>query len=193
MEEVAKGETAKASAVQPPTAKPRPVPRKRNQPRVDTTVQNGKPENIPPKPVLLPKPRRPPPNTPSIKPSEPTQKNVTDNNGLPIIKKPSVEEVTESVTTSVEEPSGKSINQDIETRNGPTHLDLKDLAEDDHDQWYEPLRPRKGSELSGSEEGCEDSPAPRSVKCTSNSLNVHVGTVKLQSHHSYISIHIAGV
>lgn len=153
MEEEAKGGTAKA-VVQPPTAKPRPVPRKRNH----TTVHNGKPENIPPKPVVLPKPRRPPPNAPSVKPSEPAQKNVTDNNN----KKPSVEEITKSITTNGREPSGKSINQTVETRNGPAHLDLKDLAEDN--QWYEPIRPRQESELSGSEEGHDDNPAPRSVK-----------------------------
>lgn len=158
MEEEAKGGTTKVSVVQPPTAKPRPVPRKRNQPRVDTAVQNGKPEKIPPKPIVLPKPRRPPPNAPSIKPSEPAQKNVTDNNK----NKPSVEEITKSITTNGKEPSGKSINQTVETRNGPVHLDLKDLAEDD--QWYEPLQPRQESELSGSEEGYDDNPAPRSVR-----------------------------
>lgn len=159
MEGDGKDGTTKPLIVHPPTAKPQPVPRKRNQPKGDTSVQNGKPENRPPKPVILPKPRRPPPNAPSVKPPEPLKKNVTKDNE--VLQK----ESTESKVASNREPlSGKGIDQSIETQNGPANVDLKD-SEGDH-QWYESLRPKQGSQLSmcSSEEGYEDVPSPRSVK-----------------------------
>ena len=176
MEEEGKDGTSKAPVVHPPTAKPRPVPRKRNQPRADPTVQNGKPENIPPKPVLLPKPRRPPPNAPTVKPSEPAERTVTNNNkDISINKQPSVkaESITETRGNNVLHNnvplSGKSINKAVETRNGPTNLDSRDSIEDD--QWYQPLRPQAESTLSNCDDTYEDIPAPRSVSGLWNGLS----------------------
>ena len=149
----------KASAVHPPAAKPRPVPRKRNHPSVATTVQNGKPENIPPKPILLPKPRRPPPNAPSTKPSEPN--NVINNNGVSSDTQPSVKETSKTNISPGNLPVSGKVNKTVETRNGPTKVELTDSTEDE--PLYEPLRPRGESQLSNSEEGHEDVPFPRSV------------------------------
>lgn len=163
MEEEDKDRTLKAgekpSAIHPPTAKPRPVPRPRKQAKEATTTQNGKPEKIPPKPVILPKPRRPPPNAPNAKPVGPDKGNVTNNNdGVAIDKrllgKP--HSVTETSNTSLSfrnlQPSMENINN-VETSH--TENSARDINSVDHDERYEPLRPRTESVSSNSEDDYE--------------------------------------
>ena len=156
MEEEDKDRTLKA--VHPPTAKPRPVPRPRNQGKGATTTQNGKPEKIPPKPVLLPKPRRPPPNAPSAKPVGREEGNVTNNNDVAIEKRPlgKPHSVTETSNTSLSfrnlQPSNESINN-VET--SPTENGVADINTVDDGEWYEPLRPRTESASSNSEDDYE--------------------------------------
>lgn len=180
MEEEDKDGTLKAaekpSTVQPPTAKPRPIPRPRNQPKGATTTQNGKPDKLPPKPVLLPKPRRPPPNAPSEKPGSPNECVVTNNNEVAIEKRPFgkpqlVTETNKNILSSSNlPPPGKSVNnvELTHTENGPADVNIIG------DQLYEPLRPRTESASSSSDDGYEDLPtvvkykdshstAPRSV------------------------------
>jgi len=184
MEEEGKDITLKAgekpSAVHPPTAKPRPVPRPRNQAKGATTTQNGKPEKIPPKPVILPKPRRPPPNAPSTKPFGPEEGIVTNNNDVAIEERPlgKPHSVTETSNISLSlrnlQPSKESVNS-VET--SPTENGVADINSVDDGKWYEPLRPRTESVSSNSEDDyehvtaigrSEDSQAmvPRSVKRT---------------------------
>lgn len=184
MEEEDKDGTLKAgeklSTLHPPTAKPRPVPRLRNQPKRATTTQNGKPDKIPPKPVILPKPRRPPPNAPYAKPVSPDKGILTNNNEVPIDRRPlvkphSVTETSNSILSSSNlPPSRESINnvETSRTENGPA-----DVNSADDDEHYEPLRPRTESVSSRSDDDYEhvstidkskDSQAmvPRSVKRT---------------------------
>ena len=145
-----------------PTARPRPAPRKRsNQPKPETTVQNGKPENIPPKPALHPKPRRPPPKAPNVKPPE---KGVTNNNGVPD-KQPSVqpelikEIISNNLNIPKTAPSRISPNKLVDTKNGSTNLVFQNSTEDE--QLYEPLRARSESSSSSSDDGYEAIVLPR--------------------------------
>ena len=189
MEEEDKDRTLKAgekpSAVHPPTAKPRPVPRPRKQAKGATATQNGKPEKISPKPVILPKPRRPPPNAPNAKRVGSDEGNVTNNNEVAIDKrllgKP--HSVTETSNTSLSfgnsQPCRESINnvETSHTENGTPDIN----SVDDDDEQYEPLRPRTESVSSNSEDDYEhvttidrskdsQTMVPRSVKKTLISL-----------------------
>ena len=162
MEEEDKDGTLKAgekpSAIHAPTAKPRPVPRPRNQAKGATTIQNGKPDKISPKPVILPKPRRPPPNAPCAKPISPDEGNVTNNNEVAIDKRPlrKPQSVIEKSNTSLSvrnlTPSRESINnvETSHTENGPAEINSVN-----DDEWYEPLRPRTESVSSSSEDDYE--------------------------------------
>ena len=181
MEEEGKDRTLKAgekpSAVYPPTAKPRPVPRPRNQAKGATTTQNGKQDKTPPKPVILPKPRRPPPNAPSAKPVSPDKGKVTNNNEVAIDKrsfgKPHSVAETSNTSLSVNnlQPSRESMNnvETSRTENGTADINCVD-----DDEWYEPLRPRTESVSSNSEDDYElvdrskdsQTMVPRSVKRT---------------------------
>lgn len=165
MEEEDKDETLKAEEkpsvihTPTPTPKPRPVPRPRNLAKGATTVQNGKPGKMSPKPVILPKPRRPPPNAPFAKPVIPDDeaKNVTNNNEVAIDKKPLGKPLTETINTSLSftnlTSSRESINN-VETscsENGPTNVN----SIDDDDEWYEPLRRNTETVSSNSEDDYE--------------------------------------
>lgn len=165
MEEEDKDETLKAgekpSVIHTPTPKPRPVPRPRNLAKGATTVQNGKPCKISPKPVILPKPRRPPPNAPFAKPVSPDdeEKNVTNNNEVAIDKRPlgKPQSVTKTSITSLSltnlTSSRESINN-IETscsENGPANVN----SIDDDDERYEPLRRNTETVSSNSEDDYE--------------------------------------
>lgn len=165
MEEEDKDGTLKAgekpSVIHTPTPKPRPVPRPRNLAKGATTVQNGKPGKISPKPVILPKPRRPPPNAPFAKPVSPDdeEKNVTNNNEVAIDKKPLGKPLTETGTCNTSlsftnlTSSKESINN-VETscsENGPANVN----SIDDDDEWYEPLRRNTETVSSNSEDDYE--------------------------------------
>ena len=165
MEEEDKDRTLKVgekpSALHPPTAKPRPVPRPRKQAKGVTTTQNGKPEKIRPKPVILPKPRRPPPNAPNAKPVGPDEGNVTNNNSEVAIDKrplgkPHSFTCTETSNTSLSfsnsRPSRESINN-VET--SPNENGAPDMNSVDDDERYAPLRPRTESASSNSEDDYE--------------------------------------
>ena len=157
MEEEDKDRTLKVgekpSAAHPLTAKPRPVPRPRNQPKGATIAQNAKPDKLPPKPVILPKPRRPPPNAPSEKPASPNECVVINNNEV-AINKAFTETNKKILSSSNFPPSEESINniEAMHTENGPAEMNSVD------DQWYEPLRPRTESASSSSDNGYEDMP-----------------------------------
>ena len=157
MEEGDKDGTFKAeekpSTVHAPTSKPRPIPRPRNQPKGATTTQSaGKPDKLPPKPVLLPKPRRPPPNAPSEKPASPNECVVTNNNDVAADKRPLNKPHSVTETNKNLPPSEESINNvDMtHTENGTADVNSMD------NQWYEPLRTRTESASSSSDDGYEE-------------------------------------
>ncbi|KAL9970188.1 hypothetical protein ACROYT_G022522 [Oculina patagonica] len=122
--------------------------------------KNGKPDKLPPKPVLLPKPRRPPPNAPSEKPVSPNECVVTNNNEVAINKRPSVKpnsvtETNKNILSSSDLTPPKERTNNVQTthvENGPADVNSMD------DQLYEPLRPRTESALSSSDDGYEDLP-----------------------------------
>ena len=169
MEEVDKGGTwkpvEKASLL--PATKPRPAPRKRShQPKPDITLENGKPENIPPKPAVHPKPRRPPPKAPNVKTPETAGKGVIliNNNNLsadkePLAKQGLVKKAIKNNEIRVPkiESSVKTVTECNDTSNGP----VSDSVDDQ--QWYEPLRPTVSGSSSSSDEGYEAVSVPRSV------------------------------
>lgn len=156
--------TSKSSAVQHPLAKPRPVPRKRVQPKRDGIIQNEKPEKTC-KPVLLPKPRRPPPNAPSIKLSQQLKKN-----GNVDIPETGNEQLSASdhcrnvipFDTSLD-PGKREIERIVETGRG--NVNLNEENSEDDEQQYQPLwHPKQEDKTSkcSPEESCEDkTPSPR--------------------------------
>lgn len=139
----------KPSTIPSPVAKPRPLPRPRNQLKGANTTQNEKPERTPPKPVLLPKPRRPPPTAPS--PNDGV--TVTNNNESPIDKRPlvkprSVTETSKNISSSSDLPASQENINNVETRRTENGR-----ADSMDDEWYEPLRrPRRESASSSSED-----------------------------------------
>ena len=169
MEEEDKGGTwkpvEKASLL--PATKPRPAPRKRShQPKPDITIENGKPENIPPKPAVHPKPRRPPPKAPNVKTPETAGKGVIliNNNNLsadkePLAKQGLVNKAIKNNEVGVPkiESSVKSVTECNDTSNGPVNDSVDDQ------RWYEPLRPTVSGSSSSSDEGYEAISVPRSV------------------------------
>ncbi|XP_073251927.1 uncharacterized protein [Porites lutea] len=172
MEEEDKGGTwkpvEKASLL--PATKPRPAPRKRShQPKPDITIENGKPENIPPKPAVHPKPRRPPPKAPNLKTPETVGKGVIliNNNNLSADKEPLGKQglvnkaiKNNEIRVPKIESSVKSVTECNDTSNGP----VNDSADDQ--QLYEPLRPTVSGSSSSSDEGYEAISVPRASKIT---------------------------
>ncbi|XP_073252122.1 uncharacterized protein [Porites lutea] len=172
MEEEDKGGTwkpvEKASLL--PATKPRPAPRKRShQPKPDITIENGKPENIPPKPAVHPKPQRPPPKAPNLKTPETVGKGVIliNNNNLSADKEPLGKQglvnkaiKNNEIRVPKIESSVKSVTECNDTSNGP----VNDSA--DNQQLYEPLRPTVSGSSSSSDEGYEAISVPRASKIT---------------------------
>lgn len=142
----------KPSNVHAPTGKPRPIPRPRNQPKGVTTTQSaGKPDKLPPKPVLLPKPRRRPPNAPSEKAASPNECPVNNNNEVAANKRAlnKPHSVTETNKNLLSEESINNFDM-THTENGTADTNSID------NQWYEPLRTRTESASSSSDDGYEE-------------------------------------
>lgn len=159
--------TSKSSAVQHPLAKPRPVPRKRVQPKRDGIMQNEKPEKTP-KPVLLPKPRRAPPNAPSIKLSQQLEKNGNVEVPETVNEQSSASARCRNVVpfnTSLE--PGNHLNEGIaESGRGNDNLNVEN-SEDDEQQYQRLWHPKQEDKASkcNSEESYEDkTPSPRAKK-----------------------------
>lgn len=131
---------SKSSMIHHALAKPRPVPRKRNQPKPDSVIQNDKPDKFPPKPVLLPKPRRPPPNAPSIKLSEPGNNNENDHvelHGM-VNKQSLMRDKSEKVvqSSSIAEDGKTEYEATVNASDGTSNLVITNSVEDE--QRYEP-------------------------------------------------------
>lgn len=155
----------KPSTVQSLAAKPRPVPRPRNQLKgPGTTAQNGKPKITAPKPVLPPKPRRPPPSAPSEKPPDANEGVNINNNELTTNTRPSTKQRSVAVTSknilSTSKILSAEITNSVEIKgveNGPENVDSDD-------EWYQPLRPRADSDATSSDDAYEDIPTMEQSK-----------------------------
>lgn len=156
--------TSKSSAVQHPLTKPRPVPRKRVQLRRDGMIQNEKPERTP-KPVLLPKPRRAPPNAPSIKLSQQLGKKGNVVAPETVNEQSSVSDHGRNVVSfNTRVDPGKHLNERIaETGRGNDNLNMEN-SEDDEQQYqrlWHPKQEDKASKCSFEESYEDKTPSPR--------------------------------